>query len=607
MRGVANAQKRRSIFDKHRIHSDILILQETHSTQEHESIWANEWGGKIIYSHGTSQARGIAILTSKEIFTNISNIETDSEGRLIVFDLEQDGQKLCVAAIYAPNTDSPQYFKNLDKILKNRCEHKIILGDFNLVLDVEMDRENTYCNNNNAKAEVEELMEHYGMKETWRMHNTDRKEYSWIKKGSWPTKASRIDFALISAGIDQKVQTIQYISSTMTDHRALYIVIDLKPFTRGTGYWKFNTSLLQKQDFITMMRQEIEATLASVIDKDPNSQWELLKKRVKNITIQFCKQNTSQDKLVISQLSEKVQEYESKLPLTKEEDELLQITKAELEDKTLERIKGVMFRSKAKWYEEGERNSKYFFALEKIKYNSKTCFKIIKDDQEIEDPGEILEIQKEFYQDLYSEDEEINFNITNSTGITVPEEIYRQQEEQITLTDIECAIKGIQNSKTPGEDGLPIEFYKVFWNQIKTVFYQMVLYSYNQKLLHETARHGILNLIPKANKDARYIKNLRPITLLNTDYKIVEKAIANKMIPALEHIIHKDQRGFMKDRRISVNIRKMLDIMHLAEKEDLEAVILSLDFVKCFDKCSFSILHGSLNFFDFGEHNKRMD
>ena len=123
---------------------------------------------------------------------------------------------------------------------------------------------------------------------------------------------------------------------------------------------------------------------------------------------------------------------------------------------------------------------------------------------------------------------------------------------------------------------------------------------YDEQKLHPTARKGILNLIPKANKDTRYIKNLRPITLLNTDYKIIEKSIANKMIPALEHIIHTDQRGFMKDRRISVNIRKMLDIIHSAEKEDLEAIVMSLDFVKCFDKCSYSILHGSLDYFQFG-------
>ena len=66
-------------------------------------------------------------------------------------------------------------------------------------------------------------------------------------------------------------------------------------------------------------------------------------------------------------------------------------------------------------------------------------------------------------------------------------------------------------------------------------------------------------------------------------------------------MINKDQRGFMKDRRISVNIRKMLDIIYYTEQKDIAAVILSLDFVKCFDKCSFSILQGSLEYFEFGK------
>ena len=95
-------------------------------------------------------------------------------------------------------------------------------------------------------------------------------------------------------------------------------------------------------------------------------------------------------------------------------------------------------------------------------------------------------------------------------------------------------------------------------------------------MLHQTARQGILNLIPKPGKDSRRIKKLRPINLLNTDYKIIEKAVANKMIPSLKHIIHSDQRGFMKDRRISVNIRKLLDTIEYAKEHELEALILSL-------------------------------
>ena len=159
----------------------------------------------------------------------------------------------------------------------------------------------------------------------------------------------------------------------------------------------------------------------------------------------------------------------------------------------------------------------------------------------------------------------------------------------------------MKNNKTPGEDGIPVDFYKVFWNQLKKPFMQMMHEVYEKGKLHCTARQGILNLIPKAGKDARVVKNLRPITLLNTDYKIIEKGVAEKMIPSLNQIIHRDQRGFMKNRRISVNIRKLLDIMHMADVQDMEAVVLSMDFVKCFDRCSFRILFGSLDYFGFGE------
>ena len=107
--------------------------------------------------------------------------------------------------------------------------------------------------------------------------------------------------------------------------------------------------------------------------------------------------------------------------------------------------------------------------------------------------------------------------------------IYKiEQQQQITCQDLEKAIKGMNNNKSPGSDGIPADFYKVFWTQIKSVFFDMVLHVFEEGLLHSSAREGILKLIPKPNKDARYIKNLRPITLLNTDYKIIEKVIAKQ-------------------------------------------------------------------------------
>ena len=148
--------------------SDILILLESHSTPEVENVWEKEWGGRGLYSHGTAAARGITVLTSKENFEKIDNIYKDEEGRILIFDLTVADHSVTVCAIYAPNEDKPCFFRSVRNQLCQRQEHKILIGDFNLVLDVDMDRDNTYSNNNKAKEELENIMEEFSLKETWR-------------------------------------------------------------------------------------------------------------------------------------------------------------------------------------------------------------------------------------------------------------------------------------------------------------------------------------------------------------------------------------------------------------------------------------------------------
>ena len=64
----------------------MLIIQETHSCVEIENLWQNEWGGKIIFSHGTTNARGVAICCTNEVFKNVQNVFVDTEGRMIIVD-----------------------------------------------------------------------------------------------------------------------------------------------------------------------------------------------------------------------------------------------------------------------------------------------------------------------------------------------------------------------------------------------------------------------------------------------------------------------------------------------------------------------------------------
>ena len=217
-------------------------------------------------------------------------------------------------------------------------------------------------------------MDQYCMKDIWRTQNVNRREYSWRKKGNL-TKASRIDFALVTAGLDQKVKNCMYLTGIQTDHRAFFMTVDLTRFDRGVGYWKFNNTLLQDIQYVQKMNLELDKL--STLQEEPEVVWEKTKKKIKEFTVEYSKAKVSERNLLISNLSEKVNEYEARLPLNKEEDELLDATKADLEDQLTERVKGLLFRSKVRWYEEGEKNTKYFYSLEKARYNAKTCYNIL--------------------------------------------------------------------------------------------------------------------------------------------------------------------------------------------------------------------------------------
>jgi len=87
-------------------------------------------------------------------------------------------------------------------------------------------------------------------------------------------------------------------------------------------------------------------------------------------------------------------------------------------------------------------------------------------------------------------------------------------------------------------------------------------------------RQGIISLIPpKKNKDKTILENLRPISLLNFDYKILTKVLANRL-EKVPKIINPDQTGYVKGRYIGENIRLIQDLMLYLEKENSPGMVV---------------------------------
>ena len=156
------------------------------------------------------------------------------------------------------------------------------------------------------------------------------------------------------------------------------------------------------------------------------------------------------------------------------------------------------------------------------------------------------------------------------------------------MDELKEAVKGMARNKSPGTSGFQTDFYVVFWMWLCNMYHQAVLYAFEVGKFSTSMREGLISLIPKKSVDTKFLKNWRPIVLLNTGYKIVSKAIANRMKLVLHELIHEDQTAYIKGRNISENIRRTIDIMQYAFMSRIDAVVVTIDFLKAFDRVEFN-------------------
>ena len=170
----------------------------------------------------------------------------------------------------------------------------------------------------------------------------------------------------------------------------------------------------------------------------------------------------------------------------------------------------------------------------------------------------------------------------------------------LTIKECANALNKFQNNKTPGSDGFTIAFYRLFWEVIGHYVVDSFNYAYEHGHLSISQWLGIISLIPPKNKDLEYLKNWRPISLLNNDYKIATKAIAVRMESVLPKIIHSSQTGNVKGRYIGESIRTITDIMSFTKMQNIPGLAVFLDFEKVFDSTEWNYIQKCLVTFNFG-------
>ena len=328
-----------------------------------------------------------------------------------------------------------------------------------------------------------------------------------------------------------------------SDHSVVSLKFKDDQPARGPSFWKLNCCFLHDDaECIKIVKEKIEdfKLIHSDSQCNPNVLWDALKCTITGTCIEYSSRKEKERKAQKDKLFKEIDEIKIKIDNDTNDNALIgqldQIMNVQLNKILDNETQVLIIRSRIRWAEEGEKSTKYFCNLEKRIGEKKSIFRIKKDNDDIiSDREKVLEEIQTFYQNVYK-----NQNINNEAEITehfldsietphLDENDKKLMEQSISKKELYDTLASMKHNKSPGYDGLPSEFYVVFWNDISDLLLNSYNFSLQNGLMSFSQRNGIITLIPKKDKDVLFLKNYRPISLLTVDYKMLAKTLANRL------------------------------------------------------------------------------
>ena len=187
--------------------------------------------------------------------------------------------------------------------------------------------------------------------------------------------------------------------------------------------------------------------------------------------------------------------------------------KNELETLYDEREEGFVVRARARWHEHGEKGSKYFLNIEKPNNIKNHVRKLYLSGLFSTDPFEILNAEKLFFSKLHSRRRVVTtLNCEQAKSVLENPNISKYSDElssryggRITFQECESILGSFQIGKTPGNNGIPIEIYKIFWPLIGEFLIASFHEGFDNKEMSSSQKQALITLIEKKGKDRNYL------------------------------------------------------------------------------------------------------
>uniref|UniRef100_A0A8C5MMK0 Reverse transcriptase domain-containing protein n=1 Tax=Leptobrachium leishanense TaxID=445787 RepID=A0A8C5MMK0_9ANUR len=590
---------------------DVVFLQETHWASPDNHLRA-PWIGYQTSAPYMNKKRGTAILLNKSLPFIVLDEANDTHGRFSIVLASLLGETYLLVNIYAPHPPHLQFFSDLyASLLQYTYTHCIIGGDFNAVLDPVLDRSHTGSRLAPARASAGPifLKDHLALFDAWRYVNPEGRDYSFY---SHPHDSfSRIDMFLLSSTFYHTIIDAAIGMIHVSDHAPVAVDLQLKTPLPRSRNWRFPTSLLHSDDFkahiVLSWNNYLDDNLEHV--DDINLFWEAAKPVMRGCIIEYMsRKRKALTGRLLEAHSSLVNSYRSHVahptPLTSEQYKADKQSYATLLE---ERAQYSWLHQRNRFFRWGNKPGKLLANLLKFQHPSLPAITRLKTPTGdlLTDPSDINGFFRDYFETFYkAEPDEWKVQARFFIAAGMPEldpEMREKLNAPISANDISTAISRLRSHKTPGPDGFSADYYKILEGHLLphlTTLYNNILQGKTPPPSFNASR---IILIPKPDKDPLLVTSYRPISLLNTDLKLLSAIMARRLQDPLTQFISPVQTGFLSGRHSTQNVRKALAAIWSSNNRTQSSdLLISCDADKAFDRISWSYLRRFLKYHSFG-------
>ena len=585
-------------------HIDVLALQETHTIDELSTL-SSFFKFKTYCSKVSSSTVGVAFIIFNPKVKVTKHMDAQ-DGRMYSITIQYKSRIITLVNIYAPmSKDQQQRFFIHHIGLWDPAHPIMFLGDWNFVEHPQEDtRGRDRVMTQTSSQSFQYLHDFYNLIDMTAI------KHSTIQMTRWDVEHSsgaRLDRIYVSSRMSQWVIATHNEAipctlntsarHTISDHNIVAVTLSASNTPKGEGYWKLNTQILKS---VKLQHKILELIGNFLKDKSEKhslfTKYETLKGNIQTTLKEWSKERAKQIHKKKDELKQSIKKY-TQIIEDVQQKQIWKVTATELlkTRKAMaviqqEEAQGAWIRSRAKWDYQADKSTKMYFNLERSYSSKKSINSIRAQNGELTtNPQEITKEFRQFYRSLYAHKpihlgklEILLENLSLNTDLMNDKHITRM----VNCEEIRKAINDTKRGSSPGPDGMPIEFYKTF-----PIYWAMVLEQIYQEIdkrgrIPTSMSESFIVLLPKPSKDPQNVANWRPISLLNSDYKILTKVWANRMNSVLQQGIGPHQTGFIPGRDIRENILLTQTIIDRMVKQNSPGGILLIDWSKAYDRIS---------------------